>query len=88
MILTIMSAPDPSPIFQIERPDPKLMTYYFVVCLFTGPLFPILILPNYFRYHTMRYRFDEEGIVEVRQRHLRIVDPEALQRLVNGSGGT
>ena len=57
-----MSVPDPSPIFQIERPDSKLMTYYFVVCLLTGPLFPILILPNYFRYHTMRYRFDEEGI--------------------------
>jgi putative membrane protein len=46
----------------IERPDGKLMTYYVITCLFTGPLFPILILPAYFRYHTMRYRFDEEGI--------------------------
>ncbi len=38
------------------------MKYYFICCLFTGPLFPILILPYYFRYHTMRYRFDDEGI--------------------------
>lgn len=49
-------------LFQIERPDSKLMTYYFLTCLITGPLFPILILPAYFRYHTMRYRFDDEGI--------------------------
>ena len=38
------------------------MTYYVVVCLLTGPLFPIFIIPNYFRYHTMRYRFDQDGI--------------------------
>ena len=28
-------------------------------------------------------RFAEEGIVEVRQRHIRIVDSDALQRIVN-----
>ncbi len=27
-----------------------------------GPLFFILLIPLYFRYHTLRYRFDEEGI--------------------------
>ena len=26
------------------------------------PAFPFVILPMYFRYHTMRYRFDAEGI--------------------------
>lgn len=46
----------------IERPHPRLMTYYFLCCLATVPLFPILILPHYFRYHTMRYRFDAEGV--------------------------
>lgn len=61
-ILSGMSEPASFNIFQIERPNAKLMTYYFIICLFTGPLFPILILPNYFRYHTMRYRFDAEGI--------------------------
>ncbi len=61
-ILSGMSEPASFNIFQIERPHAKLMTYYFIICLFTGPLFPVLILPNYFRYHTMRYRFDAEGI--------------------------
>lgn len=46
----------------IERPAPALMKYYTLTCLMTGPLFPILIVPMYFRYHTMRYRFDREGI--------------------------
>ena len=49
-------------IHAIERPHPRLMTYYFLCCLATVPLFPILILPHYFRYHTMRYRFDAEGV--------------------------
>jgi putative membrane protein len=53
---------DPAGILAIERPHPKLMTYYFVCCLLTVPLFPILILPHYFRYHTMRYKFDAEGV--------------------------
>ena len=57
-----MSVPPPQSIFQIERPHRKLMAYYALACALTGPLFPILILPAYFRYHTMRYRFDEEGI--------------------------
>jgi len=53
---------DSAAILAIERPHRKLMTYYFLCCLLTGPLFPIVILPNFFRYHTMRYRFDAEGI--------------------------
>ena len=58
-----MTAPaPPRPVHDIERPDPVLMTYYLLVCLLTGPLFPILIIPHYFRYHTLRYRFDDEGI--------------------------
>ncbi len=38
------------------------MTYYLLACLLTGPLFPIVIVPAYFRYHTLRYRFDKDGI--------------------------
>ena len=53
---------DPAAILTIERPHPKLMTYYFICCALTVPLFPILIIPHYFRYHTMRYKFDAEGI--------------------------
>jgi membrane protein YdbS with pleckstrin-like domain len=53
---------DQQRIFALERPSPKLMTYYALCCLLTGPLFPIVIIPNYFKYHTLRYRFDNEGI--------------------------
>lgn len=38
------------------------MTYYLLTCVLTGPLFPILIVPAFFRYHTLRYRFDADGI--------------------------
>jgi putative membrane protein len=62
---TTESAPapfDPAAILSIERPHSKLMTYYFTCCLLAVPLFPILIIPYYFRYHTMRYKFDAEGL--------------------------
>lgn len=38
------------------------MTWYFCKALATNVAFPITILLFYFRYHTLRYRFDEEGI--------------------------
>ncbi len=53
---------DESAIFAIERPAPKLFTYYLLSSFVLGPLFFILLIPLYFRYHTLRYRFDEEGI--------------------------
>jgi len=53
---------DPDAVLRMERPDPSLMTYYTLVCVLTGPLFPIFIVPSYFRYHTMRYKFDGDGI--------------------------
>lgn len=49
-------------IFSIERPDSSLMTYYALAAIVTGPAFPFVILPLYFRYHTMRYRFSDEGV--------------------------
>jgi putative membrane protein len=45
-----------------ERPHARLMTYYLLSAIAIPPLFPILILPLYFRYHTLRYRFDAEGV--------------------------
>jgi uncharacterized membrane protein YdbT with pleckstrin-like domain len=53
---------DDAAILQIERPHPNLWTYYILACLVIPPLFPFLILPAWFRYHTMRYRFTDEGI--------------------------
>jgi uncharacterized membrane protein YdbT with pleckstrin-like domain len=52
----------PASIQEIERPDEALMTYYALACLRAGPGFPFLLLLSYFRYHTMRYRFDDEGV--------------------------
>ena len=53
---------DESAIFAIERPAPQLFNYYLLSSFVLGPLFFILLIPLYFRYHTLRYRFDEEGI--------------------------
>src|SRR5688572_27492009 len=49
-------------VLAIERPHPQLMTYYALASLLAGPLFFIPLVPLYFRYHTMRYRFDAEGV--------------------------
>ena len=49
-------------ILAIERPHENLMTYYALSSLAAGPFFPIVLVPLYFRYHTMRYRFSEEGV--------------------------
>lgn len=57
-----MTPPDFSAIFQLERPDRRLFTYYLFSSLLAGPFFPLLLLPAYFRYHTLRYRFDAEGV--------------------------
>lgn len=54
--------PDESAILAIERPHPSLFTYYWLSLLVFPPLLPILILPMWFRYHTMRYKFTDEGI--------------------------
>lgn len=46
----------------LERPHPSLWTYYLIRAVLTGPGI-IGVLPYlFFRYHTLRYRFDEEGI--------------------------
>jgi hypothetical protein len=53
---------DPTKIFKLERPDPALWKYYLIRAVLAGP-FIVFVLPFlYFRYHTLRYRFDEEGI--------------------------
>lgn len=51
-----------SRIFAIHRPSKELMTYYVLSSFLLGPLFFILLIYLYFRYRTMRYEFDEEGI--------------------------
>ncbi len=53
---------DDASIHAIDRPDHSLWTYYWLSLLVVFPLLPLLILPLYFRYHTMRYKFTDEGI--------------------------
>lgn len=49
-------------IFALERPEPKLLTYYVLSSLMLGPFFFFLLIPLFFRYHTLRYKFDQEGV--------------------------
>jgi putative membrane protein len=58
----MMIEPLPERIRTIERPHPALWTYYIIRGILTGPGLVILLPYLYFRYHTLRYRFDEEGI--------------------------
>jgi putative membrane protein len=44
------------------RPVPALMTYYLIVSMFTLVAFPIVVLPLLFKYYSLRYRFDDEGV--------------------------
>lgn len=53
---------DEAAIHAIERPHPKLWTYYALCSLVVPPAAPILLLVNWFRYHTMRYHFTNEGV--------------------------
>ncbi len=49
-------------ILALERPDPALWKLYVIRAICTGPLVVLTLPYLYFRYHTLRYRFDEEGI--------------------------
>src|SRR5262249_47939740 len=53
---------DDAAIYAIERPDKKLLRYYAIRSLLAGLGFPFLLVYSYFRYHTMRYHFDEQGV--------------------------
>lgn len=54
--------PIPPRILAIERPRESLMTYYVLKAILANVAFPVVFPYLYFRYHTMRYRFDTDGI--------------------------
>lgn len=75
----------------ITRPDPALLQYYVVVSLLTVVGFPFVILPLFFKYHTLKYRFDESGVSmswgilfrrEVHLTHRRIQDIHLTRNLI------
>lgn len=52
-------------ILKLERPHPDLWKLYLMRSLMALPIipvFPFVLLVHWFRYHTLRYRFDDEGI--------------------------
>ena len=81
---------DPS---AITRPDPRLMTYYWIVAALSLLAFPITIVVLYIRFRTMEFRFDEEGVWkrqgllwrrEVNVAYRRIQDIHLTNGIING----
>jgi putative membrane protein len=63
MTVPVLAAPEPLRELPVTlRPDPKLLSYYLLSALLAGPGFPVLALYLYFRYHTLRYDVDAEGL--------------------------
>ncbi len=54
--------PDEVAIFALERPQPALWHLYLIRIVCSLPAIFITLPLLYFRYHTLRYRFDSEGI--------------------------
>ncbi|MEA3208080.1 MAG: uncharacterized protein QOE70_1137 [Chthoniobacter sp.] len=53
---------NPDAIYALERPEPALWKLYLVRSILSGPAIFITLPVLWFRYHTLRYRFDAEGI--------------------------
>ncbi len=46
----------------ITTPDPQLWTLFIIYSVLSNVALPFVILPMYFRYKTLRYRFDDDGV--------------------------
>ena len=46
----------------LERPHSNLLAYYAAGSLVLGPFFFVALIPLFFRYKTLRYEFDDEGV--------------------------
>jgi membrane protein YdbS with pleckstrin-like domain len=60
------SAGELAQVLTIDRPQRALLRYYALGLLLYLPIFPVIpfvALFLYFRYHTMRYRFDAQGVM-------------------------
>lgn len=57
-----LSDADAERIFALIRPDDKLLRLYVIYSLFANVGFPFAFVPLYFRFKTLRYRFDAEGV--------------------------
>src|SRR6187401_2420144 len=57
-----MFEPIPPAIAAIKVPSPQLLKLYILRAIASTIAFPVTMTLLFFRYHTMRYRFDAEGI--------------------------
>src|SRR6516164_10797519 len=46
----------------ITRPDRALLGYYLFITVLSNVFSPIVFLPLFFKYETLRYLFDDEGV--------------------------
>ena len=53
---------DDATIRAIKRPDSNLFTYYLLTALATLIAFPFVFPPLFFKYYTLRYTIDDEGV--------------------------
>ncbi len=53
---------DAERVHAITRPDPQLWSLYLIYTVLSNVALPLVILPYYFRYKTLRFRFDDEGV--------------------------
>lgn len=56
------AAPVDALVTSLERPHRNLFKYYVLSSFLLGPFFFFALVPLYFRYHTLRYRFDDQGV--------------------------
>jgi len=62
-MLADMQADSPDArVYALERPAPALLVLYAIRSLAGLFLAPLVFVPLFFRYHTLRYRFDDEGV--------------------------
>ena len=57
-----LSRVDEKSIFALTRPDDKLLWLYVIYSLLGNAGFLFILIPLYFRFKTLRYRFDAEGV--------------------------
>ncbi len=48
--------------FDITKPHKKLLKYFFIISLFSGPFFPIIFIPLWLKFKSLEYKFDENGL--------------------------
>ncbi len=49
-------------VLKLRRPHKNLLVYYTLGSLLLGPFFFFALIPLFFRYKTLRYEFDDEGV--------------------------